>query len=264
MKSLSLKTQKIYQKHIDELKNIDISNFEDILLHSESFSIEKKLHMYSVLLNLGNDIDKYKQQIQELNKIKNERKKKRDFTEMTENETLLIEATDRVFQDMEMKKNDLISIWEKYPLSEEKIFVGLQLFHPLRSDYRNVMISGFDKKTDNYYLDGYIHFNKLIKVKNSLIIEVDPKLRIVLDEYVKQNINFQRYLFQVSVNSCIVNSTYCKKLIISSEKIFGKKMGINYYRHLNNFGLGFRTVYKKLKSYAEKMNHSLEVHITDY
>jgi len=44
-------------------------------------------------------------------------------------------------------------------------------YGPLRSDYCTVKFKNYNKETDNYYENGVIYFNKLVKVPRNYIIE---------------------------------------------------------------------------------------------
>src|SRR6185503_17573953 len=58
-------------------------------------------------------------------------------------------------------KQFLIDLYTKYP--------------PLRSDYATVKLQNYDITKDNYYADGIIHFNKLIKINNQLDITLNSE-----------------------------------------------------------------------------------------
>ena len=132
--------------------------------------------------------------------------------------------------------NDIVEDWEEiYNKAktiqdfDEKLLIYCFLFIPLRSDITTVKIRNYNAQVDNYYLNGKIVFNSLIKKGGIKTIDVPKEL----DDLI-QNIKLVNYQedYLIRLNYKDRSNGITRQLGKVSLKYFGKQLTINDYRHI--------------------------------
>lgn len=163
-----------------------------------------------------------------------------------------------IFLELETKKVKT-STYEKKDLSTDlyKQFLRnlyTDYYSTLRGDFYNVKLQDYDEKVDNYYKDGIIYFNKLLKKNNSREFKLNPLDAQFLDLYAK----FNKKLYSGNTSSAF------SKMV---GRIEGK--GVNYYRHLSiqryadNNNLDRETL-QNLFNKADANNTSVRMFVSNY
>lgn len=267
LENLSKTTQQMYSREIQKLQEdteCDIKDIEYVKKKSESFTNGRKMTLYKAMCYYDtNNIDYYRERIKEL--VESGREEQEDVV-LSEDEKVFLEYFERVMNVQETNREKYIKIWEKLDnKSIEKSLLMLHLFHPLRSDYYTLKYtkseSDIDRENDNYYdmLNGKIVLNKTVKVSRKLNIQLEDCHKEILDDYVKTLETTDNYVFKWGCSN-----SYAKGLSRISLRVFGEKMTINSYRHLNDFPEGVKEMIKRLNEKAIKMNHTLMTHVLKY
>ena len=132
--------------------------------------------------------------------------------------------------------NDIVEDWDEiYNKAktiqdfDEKLLIYCFLFIPLRSDITTVKIRNYNAQVDNYYLNGKIVFNSLIKKGGIKTIDVPKEL----DDLI-QNIKLVNYQedYLIRLNYKDRSNGITRQLGKVSLKYFGKQLTINDYRHI--------------------------------
>jgi len=132
--------------------------------------------------------------------------------------------------------NDVVEDWDEiYNKAktiqdfDEKLLIYCFLFIPLRSDITTVKIRNYNAQVDNYYLNGKIVFNSLIKKGGIKTIDVPKEL----DDLI-QNIKLVNYQedYLIRLNYKDRSNGITRQLGKVSLKYFGKQLTINDYRHI--------------------------------
>ena len=198
-KELSEKSYKNLECFLNKHQDILSKSEEEIVEYFSSFSDEsKKKYLYNCLvyrreMNLSNSL------------IEEECKKlKEKIIENNKNKIRVLPKT-----NVKEKKSPL-----------ENLYYNLKTKLPaLRSDFSTVKIKNFDKEKDNYYFEGYIYLNNLVKVDGKLILKCPEDLKHLIDNYIFKN----DYL--LDFESSNRNNYECS---ILCKKVFG--ITINEYR----------------------------------
>ena len=130
---------------------------------------------------------------------------------------------------------------------------------PLRGDYHSVLLKDFDEANDNYYKEGKIVFNTLLKKRlaKPLVKQLDVNQTNFLD-----SLNQVRLFQTIAENPPLF---FAKHLQNICKKKLGKTYGINDFRRLyiTNFintkidkDLKYREEYELLENLATEMNTS--------
>ena len=141
----------------------------------------------------------------------------------------------------------------------EKVIIMLHLFHPLRSDYWTIKVRNFDVKRDNYYSNGVLYFNELVKVNRSLRVQLTDEEKVVLHRYMDTLPDTQEFMFGFT-NS----NSYTQAVRRIASGVFGEKFSINKFRHLRDFPNAVKEIYTRLNDLATSMNHTLATHVEKY
>jgi hypothetical protein len=163
------------------------------------------------------------------------------------------------------------SLWNKENLTKQEyqklqdlILVSLTsgVYIPPRRaiDWVDFVISDIDEKTDNYFKKNEFHFNKYkgSDKKGEQVIKVPKPLLILIKKFIK--VNPHKYLLVDSQNKKM-NSI---KLNQHLERIWGKKAGVNIFRH--SFISEKYPIFnvEELKKDAEKMGSSANMMLETY
>ena len=132
--------------------------------------------------------------------------------------------------------NDIVEDWDEiYNKAktiqdfDEKLLIYCFLFIPLRSDITTVKIRNYNAQVDNYYLNGKIVFNSLIKKEGIKTIDVPKELDDLIHNI--KLVNYQEdYLIRLNYKDRSNGIT--RQLGKVSLKYFGKQLTINDYRHI--------------------------------
>jgi len=98
----------------------------------------------------------------------------------------------------------------------------------LRNDYYTLKIRNYNSEEDNYYKDDKFVFNTLKKNNRKLTVNVEH-----LKEYIEKLIEKNKqcdYLFHNKQYKQYSEKYFSNHIISLSQKVFGKKIGINHYR----------------------------------
>jgi hypothetical protein len=266
LENLSKTTQQMYLREIQRLQEdteCNIKDVEYVKKKSESFTKGRKMTLYKAMCYYDtNNIDYYRERIKELVESEHEEYN----VVLSEDEKVLLEYFERVMNVQEINREKYIKIWEKLDnKSMEKSLLMLHLFHPLRSDYYTLKYKraddNIDMENDNYYdmSSGQIVLNTTVKISRKLNIQLDNCHKEILDDYVKTLSPIDNVVFKWGCSN-----SYAKALSRISLRVFGEKMTINSYRHLNDFPEGIKEMIKRLNEKAIKMNHTLMTHALKY
>ena len=269
LENLSKTTQQMYRREVERLQEdaeCNIKDVEYVKKKSESFKKGRKMTLYKAMCYYDTvNISVYREMIKE--QIECEHQEQEEVV-LSEDEKYLLEYFEKVMNVSETNRQKYTRIWETLDnKSIEKSLLMLHLFHPLRSDYytlKYVLDSTIplDIENDNYYdmSSGKIVLNTTVKVSRKLIIQLQENHKVILNEY----INTLDKTEDKSVFKWKCNNSYAKALSRISLRIFGEKMTINSYRHLNDFPEGIKEMIKRLNEKAIKMNHTLMTHALKY
>jgi hypothetical protein len=275
--NLSKTTQQMYKREIEKLgDNIDVHNVEQIRKISESFSKNRKMTLYKAMCYYDEkNGDYYREKIKEL--VDDMVSYTKSENTLSKDEAILLEYFEKVMNVSNEKRQKYIDIWEKLDNNSiSKSLIMLHLFHPLRSDYYTLKYVertqdiGKMSDNDNYYNmeTGKIIFNTTVKVDRKIIIELLDAERLVLNNYIQTqlitNTVDKNKLDTASVFKWTSSNSYAKALSRISTNVFGEKMTINSYRHLNDFPEGVKEIVKRLNDTATRMNHTLLTHTLKY
>lgn len=257
-KDLSDSTKKLYQDAIDKIEG-DIYDYDNVMEYSKDMSIPKKKTLYKALVHT--DEKNKKRYFDLINGFSREEKKKKDekLKLYSKDEQEMLDAFKKVMEQHD-KSGPYIERYNQMKNGTlEKALLMLHLFHPLRSDYYTVKIHGYSTSDDNYYKDGKIRFNSMVKVKRSMWITLNESETVILEEYIKTLPKEQDHLFKwTSSNS------YNKALSRIASEIFGEKFGINRFRHMRDLPDSVKELYNTINNLAKSMNHTLATHVKEY
>lgn len=170
----------------------------------------------------------------------------------------------KTFEPLEYKndKDDykrlILNLYIKYP--------------PLRTDYSTVKLKDFNVYKDNYYRDGKIHFNHMIKNDNNITIALKDEERKIMEtltgEYLFTSIHNNKQTEKIQQT---ISNQYVKAIKNYSQELLGKSITINDFRrvYFTDFmksvkGLEFPEAYIKVKEIAERSNTSIDQMINYY
>lgn len=117
-----------------------------------------------------------------------------------------------------------------YNEMRDKIILLYHLGIPLRSDLVSIKKSNFDKETDNYFEEGKLVFNCIIKTKRRIVQEVDLKLNeLILKSF---SYNESDYLILDNNGNPFSSKVYSNKIRVLTKRILGQEIGINMFRKI--------------------------------
>lgn len=174
------------------------------------------------------------------------------------------EELQKYSNNRKLKKNitaeDISSIDNEYFRFILRLYTN---YPPLRSDYSTVLLSSYDKEKDNYYKDGIIYFNELVKNKKKRIFKI--KLNSEDTEYIEKLLNNNKTRLY---NESIPFKQYLRKY---TEEYLGISYGINDFRRLyftnavrKAENMKFLDAHKYLQDVAKKGNTSVSVILEYY
>lgn len=256
---LSETTRKIYLKCYEKLDEAGVDPLvpEEVREYGNKLSVSQRKTLYKTVKYIDRDNSSLYTDL--LNQFtEEEREIKRGSRTYSKNEVELLK-----YFDLVMKEGTDIErymyIWSKLSnTSVEKSLIMLHLFHPLRSDYYTVKIRNYDINKDNYYSNGKIYFNTLVKVNRRLTITLSVENKLVLDNYISVLPECDNLFQWTNSNS------YTQALRRISSMVFNESFSINKFRHLRDFPDGIKEIIDRLNSIATGMNHTLLTHADKY
>lgn len=146
---------------------------------------------------------------------------------------------------------------------ESRIILTLLNNYPvLRSDYNTIKIRDFDEKSDNFYKEGVIFFNKLVKVDNNIDIKLEEKDKKIIDDYIR-TLNRDTLFRLTNISS------FCKWIKKVSNKYLAKDYTITDYRKIYptkklSEAKSVKEFVETQKEIAKLQNHSVGVQTQYY
>lgn len=139
-----------------------------------------------------------------------------------------------------IKLETLRKMWELAPNSLDKLITGFYIFYPaLRTDWADVYIS------ENKFV-----FPRFIKEDKG-----GSKTKPIIDEFIP----LLKFVPNINKN----HSSFASRIVVASEKIFRKKIGINLYRKIWVFEYRGRSI-KDREELAKSMNHTIDTSRMNY
>jgi hypothetical protein len=165
---------------------------------------------------------------------------------------------------LKIKKDDELTTYE-YQLFQNIIILALMsgiYIPPRRLEYIDMKIKNYDKKTDNYKNSDELYFNKYKSAKfyGEQVVKLPKELNLLLNKFIKYNNKFidTDYLLVDNNKNKLSNVQLNQRI----NKIFGKNVGVNGFRHSfiteKNVNIPELT---ELMDDAKQMGHSLEKHL---
>lgn len=232
--------ERLFQKTLNEIISLSLEEIQNIL---KDLPTQKKYFLLSYILTFCkyNNITRKDLQswLMDLKKEKSPVKEKKDFT----------------FEDFNEKINAIED-------AESKLILRLLNNYPvLRSDYNTIKIRNY-LQDENYYSEGVIYFNKLVKVENKVSINLKDEDKTLIEKLIT---NLDRdFLFTYQNNSTFLK--WIKKL---SVKYLNVDYTLSDYRKL--YPSKELSKCQSVKEFAEKQseiaknqNHSIPVQNTFY
>lgn len=253
---LSSKTKDMYTKAYN-LIPCDKSDFGDVLEYAETLSVHQQKTLFKALVHFD-EVNKemYSKKLLDFANADRERSSIKFYSE---NEQKLLEYYRLVMAESTdtSKYTNIYSRMVNGTL--EKVLICLHLNHPLRSDYYTIKIRNYNIKSDNYYSNGVIHFNEMVKVNRSFSIKLSEDSTEVVNSYIRGLPENESSLFPWK-NS----NSYTQAVRRISSEVFGEPFSINKYRHLKDFPNAIKDIYSELNERALSMNHTLATHVSNY
>lgn len=263
----------LYKKYHKDGDEFDINWFEkedDIIKHLKDVKPNIRKTLYSSLISITDDKHnkKYKKAMMDDAEHYRSENLKQNKTEAQEKNWV---SQDEVKKKVEYMIKSVRSLWNKENLTKQEyqklqdlILVSLTsgVYIPPRRaiDWVDFVISDIDEKTDNYFKKNEFHFNKYkgSDKKGEQVIKVPKPLLILIKKFIK--VNPHKYLLVDSQNKKM-NSI---KLNQHLERIWGKKAGVNIFRH--SFISEKYPIFnvEELKKDAEKMGSSANMMLETY
>jgi hypothetical protein len=165
---------------------------------------------------------------------------------------------------LKIKKDEELSQYE-YQLFQNIIILALMsgiYIPPRRLEYIDMKIKNYNKNTDNYKIGDKLYFNKYKSAKfyGEQINKLPKELNLLINKFIKYNDKFidTDYLLVDNNNNKLSNVQLNQRI----NKIFGKNVGVNGFRHSfiteKNSNIPNLT---ELMDEANQMGHSLEKHL---
>ena len=263
----------IYKKYHQEGDEPNIKWFQDEdkiinYLVDINPSIRKTYLSSLIAINKDSHNAKYKMLMMKdaeqskLKDLKQEKTEKQEKNWITQEE---------IKQKFEMMAKQCKTLWNKKDLTKQEykqcqdlILVALTsgLFIPPRRslDITELKLKDVDETKDNYIKKSEFHFNvyKGAKVKGEQIIKIPKELVNLLKKFMKLNLN-KVYLIEDSQGKKM-NSV---KLNQHLEKIWGKKISTNIYRH-SYLSSKYPANFEEMKKDADQMGTSTNMILQSY
>ncbi len=231
--------QGFFNQFVDSIQPEDFENTEKVMTYMRGrypneATLNKNLGFLSAYIKKTKGQSPYSSVIAEI--ANKEKEKKREDIEPIE-----IEKIDEI-KDINDKL--LLSLYAKIP--------------PLRSDYNSIKIRNFDTETDNYYNDGKLIFNTLVKNDGKMEKDVSI-LRELIEACIDAN-KSSDYLFHMENGEPYENRYFCKYISRVSKRYLGRNLGIMDYRTLYSSTFCKDTpqnqIHSKATELASEMNNS--------
>jgi len=261
---------KKFHKDGDEFNINWFENEDAIIKHLKDVKPNIRKTLYSSLISITDDKHnkKYKKAMMEDAEHYRSENLKQNKTETQEKNWVTQD-------DVKKKVNEMMKsvrgLWNKDDLTKQEykklqdlILVSLTsgVFIPPRRavDWVDFVIKDVDEKNDNYLKKDEFHFNKYkgSDKKGEQVVKVPKELLILIKKFIK--VNPHKYLL-VDTQNKKMNSI---KLNQHLERIWGKKAGVNIFRH--SFISEKYPIFNvdELKKDAEKMGSSANMMLDTY
>lgn len=255
---LSDKTKVMYNRAFAEIPG-DKYSYENVMEFSKTLSIHKAKVLFKALVHFD-EANRHKYAVILSEYSESDKEARKSGITYSDNELKLLDLFEKVMAESGGDASRYEAIYNRMPNgSMEKVLIMLHLFHPLRSDYWSIKVRNFDVKRDNYYSNGVIYFNEMVKVNRSLRVQLTESERLVLHSYLDILPETQEYLLGFT-NS----NSYTQAVRRISTNVFGETFSINKYRHLRDFPNAIKEIYGRLNERAISMNHTLSTHVEKY
>ena len=234
----------LYSKfHNGEKKDVDIkffsNNYKEILNHLKDIDpVKRKTTLSALVVICDDDICKYYREpmmddIKTAKSIAVEQKMTDKQKDNWVTQDQVREKYNDLYDSLKLKlvskKIDAKTLNDFSDLLLLALTSGI-FIPPRRSlDWAEMMVKGYDKKTDNYILKGKFYFNKYktSKTYGTEIIDIPADLQVLLKKYISYLPSSQEYLFVNGKGGKITSV----KVAITLNKIFGKNVSVNNLRH---------------------------------
>ena len=255
--NLSEKTRSMYTKAFNEIPG-DKYNYENVISFSKTISSHKARVLFKALVHFD-EVNRRRYSVILAEYSEKDREEAKSGRTYSDNELRLLECFETVMKESS-DASKYEDIYNRMPSGTmEKVIIMLHLFHPLRSDYWTIKVRNFDVKRDNYYSNGVLYFNELVKVNRSLRVQLTDAEKVVLHRYIDTLPDTQELIFGFT-NS----NSYTQAVRRIASGVFGEKFSINKFRHLRDFPNAVKEIYARLNELATSMNHTLATHVEKY
>jgi DNA-binding transcriptional MerR regulator len=258
LEELAESSRLLYQRAVEFIPG-DIHDYDYIMEYSKDKSVHQKKTLYKALIHYDpENKDKYYKLINEFSRQERKVKKEGNLRLYSKNEMELLRLFKVVMEENDKSLPYIKKYKELRDGTMEKALIMLHLYHPLRSDYYSVKIKNHNEG-DNFYKDGKITFNSMVKVNRRTWVNLDEEERKVLDSYIATLPETQEKLFTWKSSN-----TYNKALSRIASEIFGEPFGVNKFRHLKDLPEVVKELYNDINRLAKSMNHTLATHVEKY
>jgi integrase len=261
---------KKFHKDGDEFNINWFENEDAIIKHLKDVKPNIRKTLYSSLISITDDKHnkKYKKAMMEDAEHYRSENLKQNKTEAQEKNWV---TQDDVKKKVNEMMKSIRGLWNKDDLTKQEyyklqdlILVSLTsgIFIPPRRavDWVDFVIKDIDEKNDNYLKKDEFHFNKYkgSDKKGEQVVKVPKELLTLIRKFIK--VNPHKYLL-VDTQNKKMNSI---KLNQHLERIWGKKAGVNIFRH--SFISEKYPIFNvdELKKDAEKMGSSANMMLDTY
>lgn len=242
------KFRKVYPDDFNKTNNVmkAINNPE----YYKSLSSKKIVLSMLIKITDGENKDFYKNQ---LNNFKQE-----ENIQQEEKEDFNIDSKE---------KRRLRQRLSEMPDSPYKIIMMLAVFFDnVRStDYFTIKIKNYNKNKDNYYDDGILTFNNLVKkqITEPIVIKVGSIISKMFDKVIENKEDGDDYLFtqDITTNTFSKRLTERVKLYLGIDGGFSK---LRKYRYSDKFKKEDLNKVKEFVKTAKNQNHSVNVALKYY
>ena len=249
------------ERILEYLKNKEPANRKTILAAVISFNgdNEKVNSSFKKLMYL--DADKSKSE--DIKQKKND-KQKQNWITVDDIKNIYMALYKKLINVLKIKKDEELNNYE-YQLYQNVIILSLMsgiYISPRRLEYIDMKVKNYNKSTDNFKNGDELIFNKYktSKFLGTQTVKLPKELNLLLNKFIKyNNKHYDTDYLLIDNNHNKLSNVQLNQRI---NKIFGKNVGVNGFRHtfITEKNKDIPDLSGLLKD-ANEMGHSLEKHL---